>query len=298
MSTNLYTTTLTPGVAFRFYRTADANDLMLRLQNTAGTQTHLEVDYVAGGNFKVMRGATQLAISTGAHIALNTQYYLELVAVVADSPDGSFTCMLYNDSGSVLETLSGSGIDTRDGASEVETLVVGGTGYWEDLQFDAEGQSYGPCQSEYTPPNGAGDLTQLTRGGTDSGANWSQVDEVPVGTADFVVSTGVDQYDSYTFANRSVTGTPIATGVSAVCIATSGTVNFNFICRISGVTYEHPLTHTMTTTAKMYGGYWRNNPATNAAWTDSEINAAQFGIHIHATNGAVRGLYRATKVQL
>lgn len=291
--------TLTPGIGIRFRRTSvAANDLIIRLSD-GSTGEHLDVSFITGGNFRVSRDvSTQLAISTGGHIAVNTWYYLELTAVVADSPNGSFTCNLYNDSGTLLESISASGVDTRDGAGQITELTLGTTGYYEDVYFDDDGEVYGRCQVELNAPNGAGDLAQLTRGGTDSGANWSQVDEIPVGTSDFVISTGADQYDCYAFPNRSVSGTPIATGVSATCVSSAGSVNFNFICRIGGVTYEHATTHTATTTAKMFSGYWRNNPATGSPWTDAQINAAQFGIHEHATNGAVRGLYRATLVQL
>lgn len=293
---DLLASTLTPGVGVRFRRTSvAASDLIVRLRD-ASTGEHLEVDFVVGGNFRVNRNvSTQLAISTGAHIAVDTSYYIELAGLVDNS--GNFTCNLYDDSGTLLESISGSAVDTRDGAGSVEATVWGTTGYWEDAYFDSSGQVYGPCQVEMSAPNGAGDLSQLTRSGVDSGANWSQVDEIPVGTADSVNSTG-DQYDCYAFPNRSVAGTPIATGVSAACLTSAGSVAFNFICRIAGVTYEHPTVHTATTTHKFFGGYWRNNPATGVAWTDAEINATQFGIHFHATNGSVRGLYRATLVQL
>jgi hypothetical protein len=299
---SLASSTLTVGVGVRFRRTSvAASDLIVRITDGSSGE-HLEIDFVTGGNFRVNRNVTtQLAISTGGHIVANTWYYVEMTAVIADSPNGSFTCNLYDDSGNLLESISASGIDTRDGAGSGQQSIWGTTGYWEDAYLDATGEVYGPCQVEVVAPNGAGDLSQLTTSGTHtSDPNWMQVDEIPPAGpgVDSVISTGADQYDCYAFPNRTVTGTPITSGVSAACISSAGSVNFNFICRISGVTYEHPTTYTMTTTAKFFGGYWRNNPATGAPWTDAGINSAQFGIHMHATNGAARALYRATLVQL
>lgn len=65
-------------------------------------------------------------------------------------------------------------------------------------------------------------------------------------------STGADQYDCYAFPNRSVAGNPAAVGVSAACVGTAGTEQFNFICRIGGVTYDHSTIYTATTTNKLY----------------------------------------------
>jgi hypothetical protein len=52
--------------------------------------------------------------------------------------------------------------------------------------------------------NGDGGVTQLSRGGTDSGANWNQVDEIPASDLDFVYSGDVGKYDLYTVAPISL----------------------------------------------------------------------------------------------
>lgn len=295
----LPTAVATISAGYRFYRTVNANDLMIRFVGTTGTDEHIDVQYVAGGNFGIYRNvSTQLALSTGGHISLNTQYYIEITATIDDSA-GSFTCKLYNDSGTLLETLTASGVDTRDNSATVNQVIFGGTGYWEDAWIDDTGELYGPAQAEYTPPNGAGALAQLTRGGTNSGANWSQVDEVPYTTNDHNISTGADQYDCYTFGARSVTGTPIAVGVQANGGNVSGSPQFNFFCRIGGVNYEHTDLFTSNgNPGSMFASFWRNNPATGIAWTDSEINAAEFGIRWRATNGFNHILGRVTLVKL
>lgn len=291
-SIDLVSSVLTFSAGKRIYITSDTTHTLMRFTD-GGAGEHIGVDYVAGGNFRVTRNiSTVLALSAGGHISLNTQYFIEITAVVDDS--GSFTCKLYDDSGTLLETLNPGTVDTRDGATSVSRIVNGGS-FWEDFWFDTTGQLYGPLEVETTGPTGDGDIIQLT---PSSGANWTTVDEKPVSTSDHNTSSGADQIDLYTFPSRSVTGTPRASGVSAAIAATSGTPQFKFVCRKGGVTYEHATTFTSSTTSKFYGAFWQNDPSTGFAWTDSGINAAQFGVKWLAANGRQYGVYRTTLVQL
>lgn len=50
-------------------------------------------------------------------------------------------------------------------------------------------------------PEGAGDNTAWTRGGTDTGANWSQVSEVPASSTQYVESNTSGQIDDYVLAD-------------------------------------------------------------------------------------------------
>lgn len=293
----------TLSVGKRFQVRTDATDTLIRFINAGAS--HLEVNYVAGGAFQVRSGITELAISSSGLIAVNTWYYIEIAGVIHDT-NGSFTCNLYSDAGSLIATLSASGVDTRNGATSTATSILLGAStaddYVEDIWVDSTGELYGREQVETLTANGAGDLTQLTRGGTDSGANWSQVNEKPAqvggGGDDYVDSTGDDQFDCYTFTDRSVSGTPRAVGVAAVCQAISGSPQFKLFLRIAGVSHEGAITHTADATNRFYGEYWNNNPATGIAWTDTEINSLQAGIKWLDTQGRTRALFVPVLVQL
>jgi hypothetical protein len=50
-------------------------------------------------------------------------------------------------------------------------------------------------------PNGAGSNTGLTRGGTDSGANWSQVEELPPSMTDYVFGATAALRDTYALSD-------------------------------------------------------------------------------------------------
>lgn len=69
------------------------------------------------------------------------------------------------------------------------------TSYMNDYLGDIKGL-------EALRPDGAGTSTQWTRGGTDSGANWSQLEETPPNdVTDYVLSNTLDQIDIYTLGN-------------------------------------------------------------------------------------------------
>jgi len=296
----LPTATSTPSSGMRFRVTSDVSVGLLRFFN--GSDIHIDVNYVAGGNFQVLKNATQLAISTGNHIALNTWYPLEVSAVIHDTT-GSFTCKLYDDSGTLLETLTDSDVDTRDGASTTAaSTLFGAINQYEDLWIDSTGTLYGPWRIEVLAPNGAGNYAQLTRGGTDSGANFSQVNEAPaqIGGAgdDYVDSTGSNQRDSYVLANRSITGTPRSVGVHAVSQRISGSPTLKLFLRIGGVDYDGATTFTATATSAFFSQYWSNNPATGNAWTDSDIDGMEAGILWIDTQGRTRGYLVQVLVKL
>jgi hypothetical protein len=244
------------------------------------------------GSFSAVR-ATSTTIAGPSSTGLWTQdnwYTVELRVHIADSPNGTIEASMYNDAGTLLQTISATGIDTQNTANAYASrLGVGGINcdpYFDDVSVDSTGETIGPCQVETLLPDGAGDLAAHTRGGADSGANWSQCEENPDDSdTSYVQSTGVDQDDCYTFANRSLSGINRAIQVTATAkLAGGASRQIKLFVRISGVTYLGSVTHTLTSSYSCYSECWTNNPATGNAWSDSEINAAQFGVRSLTTD--------------
>jgi hypothetical protein len=258
------------------------------------------------GSFSAVR-ATSTTIAGPSSTGLWSQdnwYTVELKAHIADSPDGTIEASMYDDGGTLLQTISASGIDTQNTANAyVRRLGVGGINcdpYFDDISVDSTGETFGPCEVETLLPDGAGDLAAHTRGGADSGANWSQCEETP-DDADttYVQSTGVDQDDCYTFANRSLSGVNLAIQVTAIAKFTSaGTRQVQLFVRIGGVTYLGAITHTLTSGFVGYSECWTNNPDTGNAWGDTEINAAQFGVRSLTTDCRITQLAVEVLVQV
>lgn len=294
---------VTASVGCRFQvRTDVSSDVIIRFLDS-GASVQMGLRYITGGAFRVHRGnATTLQTSSTGLIALNTWYYCEL-RVTIDNSAGAYEANLYDDSGSLLVSLSDPVEDTQETANaNVNFVLAGGTAadtYIDDVWVDSGGALHGPSQVETLYPNGAGDLAQLTRGGADSGANWSQCEEATQnGDTDYVVSTSTNQFDCYAFQDRSVTGTPLGVVVVATAKLASGTPTIKLFVRIAGVTYEGTITHTLTSAYKCYFEGWSNNPATGNAWTDSEINSAQFGVKCVDANARVSQVVADVVVQL
>lgn len=132
----------------------------------------------------------------------------------------------------------------------------------------------------YLPPNAAGDVTQLTRGGTDSGANWSQVDEVPIGTTDDVRSSTDGQYDLYNITNTPVAGTINAVELIAYAQKSdAGTAGIALMLK-SGGTEDEGARQELNTANKFYRELHEQNPVTAAAWTTSSVDSLQVGAKV------------------
>jgi hypothetical protein len=198
------------------------------------------------------------------------------------------------------------------GNLRVET-VTGGDWYFDDVALnDATGsfQTGWPGDGNVVTlfPSGVGDNTQWTRGGSDSGANWSQVDDNPPnGITDYVTSNTLGQIDDY-----ALTDTPTEIGSSATinCVqlltyfaGAAGTdTNAAFVTRIkasaSGTVEElaeiNPQDATWRTGSRgglrQFSGMtlYDQPGASTTAWTKATLDTAQIGVRLSTidTNAA------------
>jgi hypothetical protein len=149
-------------------------------------------------------------------------------------------------------------------------------------------------------PNAAGDNTQWTRGGTDSGANWSQVDETtPNDATDYVADKTSGNIDDYNLTNSGLSGSDTINvvhvgqrynGASASAVAA-------YVLRVkasSGGTVEESAAVTPNS------GTWRfaanADPrvypltlydlpgASTTAWTSTDLDNAQIGMRTSTSN--------------
>lgn len=154
-------------------------------------------------------------------------------------------------------------------------------------------------------PNGAGDNTAWTRGGTDTGANWSQVNEAPPDSAQYVESNTSGQIDDYemeaTPAALESTDTinvvhvgvfaavSDATGadpdiVLRIKSASGGTVEESASLDLNSVTYNGPAP-LPTGSDNCYKLTLYDLPgASTSAWTKSTLDTMQAGIREAVTD--------------
>jgi hypothetical protein len=127
-------------------------------------------------------------------------------------------------------------------------------------------------------PNGAGSTTGQTRGGTDSGANWSQVDELPPSLTDYVYSATAGTRDTYTLENLPA-GTWAVNCCQVLAYAQNndaGAGSLGLTVK-SGATTNEATAQALVVGAQYYRQLYETDPDTSAAWTTSAVNALEAG---------------------
>lgn len=262
---------------FRFENNIDNQPFMHLLD---GATEQLQVVYRSSGLIEVKRQTTVLA--SGGSFAPNTNYQLEWRARISN---GAGT-VAFNVNGDQVICIP-SGADTQvSGSGQVTHWSVGSDelgAYFDNCALDRAGSYLGTGLVETLMPNGIGDLSQLVPSAV--AANYSLVDEKPHDSdITYVESTG-DQIDTYTFEDRSISGTPLAVKLAcAVRGPGTGDPGLRLVCRIDGENFESPTFSGIESTYRDHRFHvWNVNPATGEPWTDGTINAAQWGQHCLAS---------------
>ena len=272
---------------------------LIVLGDTTATP-QVELNTLDDGSIEVEGDGFLHASATGLWIA-NAWFYIELMAVIADA--GSYSVKLWDDALNLLATITGND-DTQRTANAFSNVVhFGNTNidtYIDDISIDLGGALLdAPSMVVKRDPAGNGDLTQWTRGGTDTGNNYDQVDEAIKDTTSYVDSTDADQYDFYTVDLSSLGGTMKALQVNALARAVSaGTQQFKLALRIGGVTYDGIKTHSVTSTSADLNCWevWDNNPATGNEWAGTET--VQIGLKSVTSNVRVHKVCAEVLVSL
>ena len=212
------------------------------------------------------------------------------IAVVNSSTTG--LCSVYIDGVQEID-ISGD-FKNGSGTSETDKIVFGnattlqGSLLIDDLiiyddDTSSAGLDYagdfpiGPVEIEQIVPNAAGSNSDWTSSG---GTNYTVVDEaVTNGDFDYVESTGSAQTDTYAFGN--LTRTPSSIKSVAVSVTarnnTGASASYKAVA-LSGESTTEGATVTPGTTYSVSQTEFINDPDTATAWTESGINAAEFGV--------------------
>jgi len=129
-------------------------------------------------------------------------------------------------------------------------------------------------------PTGAGDLTQLSRGGTDSGANWSQVDEVPpTGGTDYVHGASAGLCDLYATDDFPVSA------ISAIAVLgqvanSDGAGGSVALPTKTGAGQSDGSAFALTLTWTIQTRLLETDPADGGAWTAAKLAGLQLGAKV------------------
>jgi hypothetical protein len=247
------------------------------------TVTHITFNLKPDGAIDIRRGTTSgtlLATSAAGVIVAGSFSYVEFKALVANS-GGIAECLV---NGVSVVSFSGDTQNAGTAASTQAKFWHPATGSdWTDLYYGDTGAYYGDGRVELRSPSAAGNSTVLTRGGADSGANWSQVDEgVPNDDTDYVTSGTPGDKDTYAHQDLVSIGgvVKVVQIVGRMRKDDAGARSVVMVARLSATEVDGPA-QTLNTSYATFADPRTTKPG-GGAWTISDVNSAEFGVKINA----------------
>ena len=192
---------------FRYATAPSGDNQIIQLNDTSAFTT--PIAYIIlnlSGALELWSEDGQVGSDSSA-LSVNTWYRVEMLFDRTPAA-GSHIVRAYIDgtefAGSAALDLSAGILTYNFGGNLVLEAQTTGNWYFDDMGInDSTGSNQNGLAGEeeliILRPNGAGSSTQWARGGTESGANWSQVEEKPPNdVTDYVSSNTVTQIDWYT----------------------------------------------------------------------------------------------------
>lgn len=251
-----------------------------------GTTAIAQLIINASGYLEAYRGGSIIATGTKLFTA-GTWYYIQIHVKIDDSA-GDFEVKV--DSSPTLD-IDFSG-DTKPGTdTTVDNVGLSGwqsgstvtTGF-DDLVWNDTSGSYNntwPGAVKLYPlrPNATGDSAQFTRGGTDRGNNYAQVDEVPSDHTDYLYSNTVDHKDLYNAGTLALPNNSVIQNIVVIANAylDSGSGNISLGVKSSS-SEDFSADLPLGSALHPYEYAIPLDPATAAAWGQSAVDSLQIGM--------------------
>jgi hypothetical protein len=248
-----------------------------------GATQGFNVRVAAGGELAVYRGSTLVATSSGAGLIANTWYYIEMKVVCGAS--GSYEVRVDG-----VNVLSGTGVNTKAGTHDYHTTfhlcaALNFNTYFDDV-YCLDGSATSPndflgnVQVVAASPNAAGDSSQFT---PSAGANYECVDDGAASgdDSDYVESETAGHTDLYNYASLAGAGSTVyGVQVNTECRKTAAApMSLKTVVKSGGSEYEDSA-QLVADSYQTVSRVFPKNPVSDAAWTGSAIDAAQFGVKV------------------
>lgn len=276
------------GVAIKLEQLPSGNGAVFMFLDAGGdSQACLCVS--STGALVLKRGSTSgttLAASTET-LQADKWYYIEGKITIANS-GGTFSARI---NGQECASYTGDTLYSYsyDKASAIKMYgMPSAVRVWYDDLYvcDGTGTSHndylGDVRVDTIFPSGTGNSAQFTPNG--SANNWENVDETsPDEDVSYNASDTVGQKDSFGFSDLSALSSSVL-GVQANLLARkddAGSRLLRGFTRIGGTDYEGSDLSLADSYANLTQ-IWTQNPNTAAAWTEAEVNAAEFGYKVQS----------------
>lgn len=240
------------------------------------------VTYNPDGSISLYLNGTAVATST-VTIPQNTHFRLEFATELTTT--GRIRIWLLGNSTPVIDY---TGNVTR-GLSTATPFFTLGNYAWVYIGMvalwdEASGGAFTGYMGDFRPvrllPNAAGDLSQSTPAGAPT-RHEAVDDSFRNGTADYVVFNTNGQKDLYNYTDLTVSGDILTVIAEPVAwkVGSGGNVRLKNECRSAGIdasSAEIPVRFESISPLGL--SEFMVDPATGVAWTQSGLNAAQFGV--------------------
>lgn len=269
------------GFGFKANSTFNSSDMAILCAESSLSE-QIVIRRVSTGEIAIDRGSTQLGITSGLGLLNDTWYYLELDVTFGDGTAGSIDLFINGNN-----ELSVSSIDTRNvtGENTAALNLTGSSTAFDDMYLlDDSGTDQttriGPCNIETVIPNADGTTVNFT---PSAGSNWQNVDDgnTPDDDTTYNSSSTATHKDLYGMAALAGSiGTVYAVMPrSYVRTVDSGGRGVKNVARSSATEVDG--TEKFIDQSYIYVDHiYENDPNGGGAWTESSVNAAEFGIKI------------------
>jgi len=254
--------------------------------------SNLQCEVTSSGTLQFTAYGSILNVSgseTTTNVCDGTWRFLEFHIVIADTG----TLKILVDGVAEVDSTS---VDTYVSGT-ISTNVIVFTGpqtdmtiddiiIWDDNAGDSfTGELGSVYRIETLRPNGNGDSSQWVGSDADSTDNYQLIDETARDTSDYVGSGTDGNADLYAFGNMSATVSSIKAAVVSghVALDGAGAEGFRLNAKSSSTTTNGSDKVSEGVSYALYQQAFTLDPATTAAWTQSGIDSAQFGIEKRST---------------
>lgn len=271
------------GFAMRLSSVTGSGNVFLTFIDSA--TTHVDLRTNTSGNLVATRNGTTLGTSTQV-FSNNTYHYIEVKVTIADAAG---VVSVYVDG---VQWLNLTSQDTRNGANASADRIRFGSMAVSSITLDIDDlvimdttggvndDFIGEVRVKVILPDGAGNSAQFT---PSAGSNYQNVDDAaPDSDTTYNESSTTNHIDSFTYQNPGLGATVLAVQWNGYARKTdAGTRQIAPHVRISSTDYTGS-TLTLASSYTQYRQVYDVSPATAIAWTESEIDGAEFGVKVIA----------------
>ena len=282
VTTPAITTNSTMIAAFAFKPTVALTADALICAMYDGATLGMNLHQTATGELAVYLGTMLLATSSGAGLANGVFTFVEFKVVCGSS--GSYEVRING----VTTLLTASGINTQAGSDAYHDRVLLGSDPYSLPVFDdffvldgagsVNNDFIGNNKIVAIFPTSAGDSTQWT---PLSGSNYAEVNaNPPVDDSAYVEDATSGQEDLYNFGSVSGLGTVYGVQINTTARVTDvGSLTLKTAAKTSGTESDDAGQAVSSTSYLDFRRIMETDAGGSAAWTESSVNAAQFGIN-------------------